>query len=289
MGASGGLELKDIKTLADVTFSQGKMRIDFTNLTTGQVMKQLQEKQAQAFGKIEGTYLDKFPANTGFWMSMHIDGKKIYEILCKHPLLNSQLENSMMPIDFESVLGSMKGDMAVAGNPVSGKFIAYADVTDDRFLQTFENLKPLLALTGGRMQLVSRGATGYEFRVLDGTMLGIRPGYQVWWFGVSNGRFYLTNQVDWIDAFVPGQTLRDCPWGKQVEGNLLYWGMNLESAVEEAGQTYGALSEWKQALGFLQGLDYLTFVMEDMNKSRLELVMKDSDRNILQSLLGAIN
>lgn len=289
MGASGGLELKDIKTLADVTFSQGKMRIDFTNLTTGQVMKQLQEKQAQAFGKIEGTYLDKFPANTGFWMSMHIDGKKIYEILCKHPLLNSQLENSMMPIDFESVLGSMKGDMAVAGNPVSGKFIAYADVTDDRFLQTFENLKPLLALTGGRMQLVSRGATGYEFRVSDGSMLGVRPGYQVWWFGVSNGRFYVTNQVDWIDAFVPGQTLRDCPWGKQVEGNLLYWGMNLESAVEEAGQTYGALSEWKQALGFLQGLDYLTFVMEDMNKSRLELVMKDSDRNILQSLLGAIN
>lgn len=289
MGASGGLELKDIKTLAEVTFAQGKMSIDFTNLSTDKVMKQMQEKQAQAFGKIEGTYLDKFPANTGFWMSMNIDGKKIYEILCGHPLLNSQLENSMMPIDFESIFGSMKGDVAIAGNPMSGKFIAYADVTNARFLQTFENLKPLLALTGNRMQLINRGATGYEFRMTDGSMLGMRPGYHNWWFGVSDGRFYLTNHAEWIDAFVPGQTLRDCPWGKQVKGNIVYWGMNLASAIEEAGQAYGSHAEWNQALGFLQGLDYMTFAMEDMNKSHLELVMKDQDRNILQALLSAIN
>lgn len=289
MGASGGLKLKDIKTLADVTFLQGKMRIDFTNLTTEQVMRQMREKQAQAFGKIEGTYLDKFPANTGFWMSMHIDGKKLYEILCNHPLLNSQLENSVMPIDFESIFSSMKGDIAIAGNPLSGKFIAYADVTDDRFLQTFENLKPLLALTGGRMRLVNHGATGYEFRVSDGSMLGVRPGYQAWWFGVSDKHFYLTNQAAWIDAFVPGQTLRDCPWGKQASGNLLYGGMNWKSALEETAQAYGTQSEWKQALSVLQGVDYLTFAIEDLDKSCVEVVMKDSGRNMLQSLLDAIN
>ena len=289
MGASGGLKLNDIKTLAEVTFGQGKMRVDFTNLTTDLVMKQMQEKQAQAFGKIEGTYLDKFPVNTGLWLSMHIDGKKLYEILCGHPLLNSQLENSMMPIDFESVFSSMKGDMAIAGNPASGKFIAYADVTDDRFLQTFENLKPLMALTGGRMQLINRGAKGYEFRVSDGSMLGMQPGYQAWWFGVSDRRFYLTNQAEWIDAFVPGQTLRDGSWGKQVKGNLLYWGMNLASVIDQAGQAYGSQEEWKQALGFLHSLDYMTFAMEDMDKFCLELVMKDSDRNILQSFLSAID
>ena len=117
-------------------------------------------------------------------------------------------------------------------------------------------------------------------------MLGMQPGYQVWWFGVSDRRFYLTNQAEWIDAFVPGQTLRDGSWGKQVK---LYWGMNLASVIDQAGQAYGSQAEWKQALGFLHSLDYMTFAMEDMDKSCLELVMKDSDRNILQSFLSAID
>ena len=285
MGVSGDLKLEDVKYLAEITFGQGKMTVDFTDLTTDPVMKQMKEQQLQVFGEIEGEYLDCFPANTGLWMSMHIDGKKLYELLCSYPVLGNQLENSMMPIDFEAILGALKGDMAVAGDVVSGAFIAYADVTDDRFLQTFEDLKPLLALTGGQMQLFNRGDSEYEFRMQDGSVMGMRRGNQSLWFGVSEGRFYLTNHADWINARVLGLTLRDCPWGKSVKGKRFFYAMNL-GALAEKGQSVVGRPEW-QALGFVKGLDYLTIEGVDAEKSRMELVMKDQKTNILSSLLGA--
>ena len=285
MGISGDLKLEDVKYLAEIRFGQGKMTVDFTDLTTDAVMKRMKEQQLQAFGEIEGEYLDCFPANTGFWMSVHIDGKKMYELLCGHPVLGNQLENSMMPVDFEAIFHALKGDMAVAGDVLSGTFIAYADVTDDRFLQTFEDLKPLLALTGGQMRLFNRGASGYEFRMQDGSVIGMRPGNQSLWFGVSEGRFYLTNHADLINARVPGLTLRDCPWGKSVKGKRCFYAMNLGALAENAQSVAGRPE--LQALGFVKGLDYLTIEGVNAEKSRMELVMKDSQINILSSLLSA--
>lgn len=285
MGVSGDLKLEDVKYLAEITFGQGKMIADFTDLTTDPVMKRMKEQQLQAFGKIEGEYLDCFPANTGFWMSMHIDGKKIYELLCGHPVLGNQLENSMVPIDFEAIFRALKGDMAVAGDVGSGAFIAYADVTDDRFLQTFEDLKPLLSLTGGQMRLFNRGASEYEFRMQDGSLMGMRPGNQSLWFGVSEGRFYLTNHAGLINARVPGLTLRDCPWGGSVKGKRYFYAMNLGALAEKGLPVVGGPE--LQVLSFLKGLDYLTIEGVNAEKLRMELVMKDPKTNILSSLLSA--
>ena len=287
MGISGNMKLKDVKYLAELTFGQGKITVDFTDLTTDRVMKQMQEKQMQAFGKIDGKYLDYFPANTGFWMSMHLDGQKMYELLKEHPMFNNELESSMVPVDFEAIFGSLKGDMALAGDWASGSFILYADVTDERFLQTFEDLKPLLALTAGQMQLVNRGATAYEFRMADGSLFGMRPGYVAFWFGVSDGHFYLTNRLQWIDASVEGLTLRSCPWGKAVSGKRCYYAMNL-AGLAEAGSVYANHPEM-QAFQFLKGLDYLTVEMTDASRVRMELAVKEQNRNILRSLLEALN
>ncbi len=284
MGISGDLKLENVKMLAEIHFGQGKMAIDFTDLTTDRAMQQIREKQAEASGAIEGKYLDVFPYNTGLWMTAHINGEKLYKILCENPTFSNQVDNSMMPIDFEAIFNAIKGDVAMAGDITSGKFIAYADVTNDRFLQTFENLKPLLALTGGRIKLTNQGATGYELRVTDGRLVGMGRGLQTWWFGVSNGRLYVTNQPDWPGARVLGKSLRDRPWGKQVEGKRFYLSLNLGGI----GQTTGTHAEAIPMQAFMQGLDYLTFEMKDRGCSRLELYTKNPDKNVLQPLLDML-
>ena len=287
MGISGDMKMKDVKCMAEVTFGEGKMTVEFTDLTTDPVMKQMKDRQMQVFGKVTGKYLDFFPANTGFWLSVNVDGKKAYEMLKEHPVFNNQLENSMMPVDFEAIFSALKGDMAIAGDLLANKFIAYADVTDNGFLQTFEDLKPLLLLTGGQMKLINRGTSAYEFWMMDGSMLGMRPGSLSFWFGVSDGKFYFTNDSRLVDASVEGLSLRDCPWGKEVKGKRCFYAMNL-AALLETGQSFPDRPEM-EALRFVKGLDYLVIESVDAEKSRMELVMKDKKQNILRVLLSSIN
>ena len=65
--------------------------------------------------------------------------------------------------------------------------LIYADVTNKDFLQSFEDLKPLLAMTGGQMQLNSTGKDQYEFRMYRQSI----------WFGVKDNLLYISNNEDW--------------------------------------------------------------------------------------------
>ena len=158
-------------------------------------------------------------------------------------------------------------------------------MTDDWFVKSFEGVETLRGLIGGQMRLFNRGDSEYEFRMQDGGVIGMRPRNQSLWFGVSEGRFYLTNHADLINARVPGLTLRDCPWGKSVKGKRCFYAMNLGALAENAQSVAGRPE--LQALGFVKGLDYLTIEGVNAEKSRMELVMKDSQINILSSLLSA--
>ena len=290
MGVSATLDLKNIKALSTISFEKGKIVMDVQDITTDKVMTSLVEKQLQATNPVKGTYLDTFPANTFFWMSGNVDGNKIYQLLCENPTVRQQFESSIMPIDFEAIFGSIKGDVAVAvTNPLQNGFIAYADVTNSQFLQTFEDLKPLLALTNGQMQLINRGADSYEFRMRNGSMMGLRAGNVSFWFGVKNNRLYFTNDYNLVDTRVPGLTLRDCPWGQKVSGKRCFVGMNFTSASDQAKQLLGNNSQYAPAIGVLRILDYMTVETVDYKTSHIELTTKSKDKNVLQTLLEVFN
>lgn len=237
---------------------------------------------------MKGTYLDAFPANTFFWMTGNMDGGKVYDLLCENATIRQQFESSIMPIDFKAIFSSIKGDMAIAlTNPLQNGFIAYADVTNSQFLQTFEDLKPLLAMTNGQMQLFNRGANDYEFRMQDGRMMSMRAGVVSFWFGVRNNRLYFTNDANMIDARVSGLSLRDCAWGKNVAGKRCYIGMNFASVADMAKQVLGANKQYASAAAALGCLDYMTIESTDYKSAHLELVTTNKDKNILQTILEA--
>ena len=63
--------------------------------------------------------------------------------------------------------------------------LLYADVTNKDFLQSFEDLRPLLAMTGGQMQLNATGKDQYEFRMYRQSI----------WFGVKDNLLYISKDV----------------------------------------------------------------------------------------------
>lgn len=288
MGTSASMNLKDVKVLSAVNFEKGKVVMDVTDMTTDKLVNAMTEKQLQATNPVKGTYLDAFPANTFFWMTGNMDGGKVYDLLCENATIRQQFESSIMPIDFKAIFSSIKGDMAIAlTNPLQNGFIAYADVTNSQFLQTFEDLKPLLAMTNGQMQLFNRGANDYEFRMQDGRMMSMRAGVVSFWFGVRNNRLYFTNDANMIDARVSGLSLRDCAWGKNVPGKRCYIGMNFASVADMAKQMLGANKQYASAAAALGCLDYMTIESTDYKSVHLELVTTNKDKNILQTILEA--
>ena len=281
MGLSAELNLADVKYVASLDFASGKAVLDVTSITTDAVVMDLIGKQQKAVSPLKGKYLDAFPANTLFWMSGNADGATVYSLLCENPIVRQQLENPLMPIDIERIFSAIKGDMALAFTDLSGQhFIAYADVTCSDFLQTFEDIKPVLAMTGGMFKLINDGTDAYEFR-MPKRMGGV---FSRIWFGVKDGRLYVTNDKDLIGARVLGLSLRANPWGKQVEGKTLYMALNANVIHQTFSEMMSEEGMAAKLLGILAGLDYLTVESPEGVDYHAELVMKDKAKNFLQYL-----
>lgn len=281
MGVSAEMKQKDVKYISTVKFLQGKAIVDIRSHTTDAIMKECHRKRLEAMAPIKGKYLDFFPANTLCWVSGNVDGSRIYSLLCENPVVRQEFENAMMPIDFESVFSSIKGDMALAFTDWSGEhFIAYADVTNAEFLQEFEGLKPLLALTGGRMQLVNHGTNAYEFRMSN----SFSRAFSSIWLGVKGDHFYITNDQGLIDARVPGLTLRDNPWGQRVPGNYFFFALNANVVHHTFSNVMKKANVTAQFLSILAGMDYMTIESSDGINAHIELVQKNKDKNFLQSI-----
>lgn len=278
MGLPADLNLNDLKIFSTLDFQEGKAVMEVETLLEGK-FKDLLKKQAEVSGGLDGTYLKTFPANTVCWMAASINGEKAYELMRENPTVRQELDNSMMPLDFEAIFKAVKGDVAVAMPEMSLKpgFILYADVTNSEFMRTFENLKPILAMTNGQMRLVDKGENAYQFVAASGSMLGMGRGPVSFWLGVKDNRFYLTNQEELIDREVKGLSLKDCDWARDVKDKHFYLNVNFQ-----------ALAAVLPQVPYVGMLDYLTIESDEPTKARLVLQMKDHKENVLKQLVKMV-
>lgn len=279
MGLPADLNLNDLKLFTTLDFEEGKAVVEVEALLGGK-FKELLQKQAEVSGELDGTYLKTFPANTVCWMAANVNGEKAYELLRENPTVRQELDNSMMPLDFEAIFKAVKGDVAVAMPEMSMKlgFILYADVTNSDFMRTFEDLKPMLAMTNGQMRLVNKGENAYQFVVANGAMLGKARGPVSFWLGVKDDRFYLTNQEDLIDREVKGLSLKDCDWAKDVKNKHFYLNVNFQ-----------ALAAVLPQIPYVGMLDYLSIESDEPTKARMVLQLKNRKENALKQLVQIVN
>ena len=285
MGVSAELRLKDVKAVSTIDFVAGKTVVDVEMMVADKVMKDIMEKKQQVTSTVKGGYLDMFPSATPFWATANIKGGEFYDFICGNPSVRRYFEKSMIPLDFRSIFGAISGDVALSMSGPEGKeFIAYADVANDNFLESFERLKPLAALSGGQVLLRNYGDKGYEFKTTDGSLVGLPAGYIELWIGVKNGKLYVTNKESLIDRRVLGLSLRNSKWGNRVEGQRFFMASDLTSLnnIFDLKKLRGAMAS---ALVFFGGLDYLTVESADGDNVHIEILMKDKNKNPLAMLL----
>lgn len=285
MGLSADIRLEDIKYLLTANFEQGKVVVRSESLIQNQKILGFFEAMNKVTQPIQGKLLDCYQGNTMLWAGGHIKGKEVYNMLCQNPAIKRALDNPLLPVDVEYIFSSVDGDFAIGNASVlTGQYLLYADVTNNDFLKTFEDLRPLLALTGGQITLDKLGESDYLMRTYYGNF----------WFGVKNKRLYVTNHQTWAEEAgrTYGASLAVKPWASEVKENRLYASANL-SMLGELMKRYRynltGNQQTDKAIQLLAGYcDYLNVAMPDWQHGEMELVLKDKQANLLQLLVQLV-
>ena len=158
----------------------------------------------------------------------------------------------------------------------------YADVTNAEFLKTFEDLRPLLALTGGQIVLDNVSANEYLMHTYYGRF----------WFGVKNNRLYVTNNRTWAEEVgrTFGASLGVKAWSKDVKENRLFASVNFTAMANELSiyrslPMLGGQQNTTLVKAFASQCDYLNVSMPDGRKGKAELVLKDKQTNLLKIIV----
>ena len=285
MGMPAYLKLEDIKYLVSATFEKGKIVVKMETLIENKDLIAMYEKQSAVSALIKGAYLEYFPANMLVWAGGNIDGKGIYDLLCENPTIKQALDNPMLPIDIEGIFSSIHGDVAVGYSSLSNNdLLIYADVTNKDFLQSFEDLRPLLAMTGGQMQLNSTGKDQYEFRMYRQSI----------WFGVKDNLLYISNNERLADEAGRryGVSLQNTPWAGEVVKNRFFMAFNAAQLVKDVQEnprlTRMLGSDAAVFNAILGSCDYVDVMAPDWRSGRINIVMKDKEVNVLQLIVHGL-
>ena len=283
MGLSADIRLEDIKYFVSANFEPGKVVMNSESLISNPKILGFFDTMDKVIQPIQGKYLDYYQGNTLLWASGRIDGKELYRMLCQNPTIKQMLDNPLLPVDVEYIFSSVQGDFAVGRSTLyTNNYLLYADVTNSDFLKTFEDLRPMLALTGGQIVLDNVGTDEYVMRTYEGN----------YYFGVKNNRLYVTNNRSFAEEAgrTYGASMGVKPWSAEVKQNRLYASVNL-SAIAKAYRSYSFTGN-KQVDTFLMLLinqcNYLNASMPDWRQGKAELVLNDKDQNLLKLLVSML-
>lgn len=283
MGLSADIRLEDIKYFVSANFEPGKVVMNSESLISNPKILGFFDTMDKVIQPIQGKYLDYYQGNTLLWASGRIDGKELYRMLCQNPTIKQMLDNPLLPVDVEYIFSSIQGDFAMGRSTLyTNNYLLYADVTNSDFLKTFEDLRPMLALTGGQIVLDNVGTDEYVMRTYEGN----------YYFGVKDNRLYVTNNRSFAEEAgrTYGASMGVKPWSAEVKQNRLYASVNL-SAIAKAYRSYNFTGN-KQVDTFLMLLinqcNYLNASMPDWRQGKAELVLNDKDQNLLKLLVSML-
>lgn len=96
------IDLKNIKSAVAVRFEQGKMIMDAENFYTDKTVESMVKEQMKIYaGKVDDTFMEKYPNDAMLWMGINLNGKELYTYLLNNNVLGTKLKSGSLPIDVE--------------------------------------------------------------------------------------------------------------------------------------------------------------------------------------------
>lgn len=262
--------------------THGELKADFTLLNENDEASDFFTLVRNSLEPMKGNLLDLFPGNTQRWFASRVRSKGFYELLHRSQLFRAT--EQLIGIDIKQIVDSFQGDVANGTlSFANDRSMRYAEVSNADFLQMFEDLRPLLALTGGTMQLTDEGPQQYRF-YSDGA-------YR--WFGVKDGLFYDTNdrvQSTNVNRRY-GVSLQNKPWAADVKGARFLIAYNSIAIDDEFTRFPNYLkTKYKDAgtretiHALIKETSSISFSTTDCTDGHLRILLRDQKKQPLQLL-----
>lgn len=150
-GMSEGFLLKDVQSLVTICFEKGELLVRAESFGSGDQVKRTFSEAASLYeGKTSGKFLAEFPEDVMLWLNTTVDGEKWCEALLQQPLVEEQLKQAELPVDFKKCITALKGEIAL-GISLSSRIPEvglFAEVKDDAFFEELASVRAVLGLLG---------------------------------------------------------------------------------------------------------------------------------------------
>lgn len=289
MGIPEDVDMREMMMLAQINFEDGKIAIEGEYYTENESLKEYFKKQAEMGGKINHTFLKRFPVSSLAYLSTNVKGDKLYEMLAKSPEFKGLVKDSRLTpgFDLKKSITSLKGDVAIALTNISESgtpsILAYADVKDPSAAGIVYAFKKDFDEVG--MTIASSGKNEYVVK----TKMFPSPIH----FGVRDDYFYLTNDDNLYKNI-----------GKDVTNSLAnakydylkgsangYFVLDMENIlklplVNNAFSRFGSQGVMAQTM--LSGFSYAEAYNLNNQKSVCNIYFKDKNQNVLKQLIAGL-
>lgn len=78
------------------------MIMDAENFYTDKTVESMVKEQMKIYaGKVDDTFMEKYPNDAMLWMGINLNGKELYTYLLNNNVLGEKLKSGSLPIDVE--------------------------------------------------------------------------------------------------------------------------------------------------------------------------------------------
>lgn len=279
-----GVDITKIDMMGGITFEKGKIALNMEYIFADKEAEELYEKQMAAYGKLNNTFLNYFPASALCYMAANVKGADTYRLMEEFNIFeNLKIKQQEGGPDIKKLMGSFNGDISLGILNLSEmgipSLLAYAEVEDSYPLKVLADLQKEFRQYA---EIKSIGENAYEANIM---MLNMKI-----WFGIQDKHLYLTNDpviYQHIDRKVENP-FGDTPYAAGFKNACMGAVVNIDATMKlpvmqtvwmMAGM-YGPMAQ----SGF-SGCDYIEMLTVSPTLFEMNIYVKDKEQNVLKQML----
>ena len=281
MGLPAEVAPEDITLVGGLNFEKGKIALKARYCTENEAAKALIKKQAESFGKTNGTFVKDVPASTLMFFNVGVKGEGLYNLLSENKDFRNTISIAKAD-EVKALFSSFNGDISAGLINVTMSsaptFMLYAEVKNENVLEAIYKNKESLGLRRGE-DILELGKNEYVYKT----------GRMNIFFGIKNKQMYATNDELLYKNVgkAADKSIKEAPYASEMKGKSMFIAINAEAILDlplvKMVAGFGG-QEVKTYLELLNKVSYLSMTTEgDINE--VNLCLKDKNVNALKQIV----
>ena len=285
MSAMSGLEHVnpgDIAVIGSLSFEKEQIALQVETASENKEAGELFKKQNELYGKLNNTFLARFPASTLAYSSLNVDGEKLYGMLQEY----KDFREILSPDNVKELFGAFKGDVSVGLTRVTNDYLpifaAYAEAASGAALSALYESKAGLGL-GRWEEIVRLGEDQYVYKSFLTNV----------YFGYKDNYIYATNDKSIREN--PGKeedkSLKDAIYAPNIDGKSQYAAIDIKAILNLPVVKMLAAFGGREAAAYMKiasKLSYIEVTGEGNNRANINIRLADEETHSLKQIVDLV-